>query len=294
MKMKLMAAAAVATLAAATGASAHTPGWYAAADVGYHWPSDVRGVSSAPPGTATWQFRAEDDWLAFGRLGYGFGPGAHPTVRLELEGGYRPNDINRVFSKNAATVPFGLCPVGVTRTAAAPACNDLNGDLKVRTAMANLIFEMMPESRVRPFIGAGIGAAWAHMRVAGQLANTPAGSRAYQDLAIDDDEREFAYQGILGVAFDLSDKLTLDVTGRYLRSATYSFGSRTTAASPVGPGAITNLGDFNGRYKDASLTVGLRYSFGAAPLPPPPPPPPPRHGTASSATTSSASGSGGG
>ena len=105
MKLKLMAAAAVAALAsAATGAQAYTPGVYVGADVGYHWPSDIRGTSSAQP-LVNWQFRGEDDWTGFGRLGYGWASG----LRFELEGGYRPSDVDRVFSKNAAATP--LAPI---------------------------------------------------------------------------------------------------------------------------------------------------------------------------------------
>ena len=85
MKMKLMAATAIAALAAATGASAQVTGFYAAADFGYHWPYDYVGKSSVnPPNNATtntpgantteWRFRPDNDWVAFGRLGYQFNP----------------------------------------------------------------------------------------------------------------------------------------------------------------------------------------------------------------------------
>src|SRR5690606_10978284 len=112
-------------------------------------------------------------------------------------------------------IPLGLCAPG-TRTAAGPTCGDIGGEQNVTTAMMNLIIEVMPESRVRPFFGAGVGAAWAKLSAGGQLATVAPGARAYQDLAIDDKERVFAWQGIIGLAFDLSEKLTLDLTGRYL------------------------------------------------------------------------------
>ena len=111
MKIKLMAAAAVAALATATGASAHTPGWYAAADFGYHWPSDVRRHASSGPERRPGTSVAKTTGWRFGRLGYGFGPRrAHPTVRLELEGGYRPSDVKRVFIRSSAAMPAALCP----------------------------------------------------------------------------------------------------------------------------------------------------------------------------------------
>ena len=273
MKMKLMAATAIAALAAATGASAQVTGFYAAADFGYHWPYDYVGKSSVnPPNNATtntpgstasdWRFRGEDDWLAFGRLGYAF----TPNWRLELEGGYRPSDVDSVFSRNTNSIPTGLCQVGVIRTAASPACGPLGGSLKVTTAMVNAIYDVIPGGRIHPFVGIGAGVAWGHMNVAGQLSNVPTGARPYENLAIDSTDRDFAYQLLAGIAFDITDNVAFDVTGRYLRS-NFDFGSVTTNAGPAFDAAsrgLVNLGTFSGNYKDASVTAGLRIKFGRA------------------------------
>ena len=53
--------------------------------------------------------------------------------------------------------------------------------------MVNAIYEFMPDSRVRPFIGVGVGVAWAQPegRRPAELRRRPASVRS-QNLAIDD------------------------------------------------------------------------------------------------------------
>jgi outer membrane protein OmpA-like peptidoglycan-associated protein len=78
---------------------------------------------------------------------------------------------------------------------------------------------------------------------------------------------------------ELSPNLTLDVTGRYLRTGDIEFGSVSLRDGNNQPGsAVTPLGFFEGPYEDTSISLGLRYTFAAPPPPPPayePPPAPP-------------------
>src|SRR6187551_3828243 len=106
MKIRLLAGVATLALCAASGASAQTAlsGWYVAGDVGYHWPDGVKATSSTAG--ADWSFSADDDWAAFGRIGYKF----TPNWRVEGEYGYRPGDIASVRGDG---VPAGLCTPGV-------------------------------------------------------------------------------------------------------------------------------------------------------------------------------------
>ena len=75
---------------------------------------------------------------------------------------------------------------------------------------------------------------------------------------------------IAGFAFAISERAHLDLTYRYLMS-NMEFDSFTSTAA-------ANPGPFVGRYDDShTLTLGLRYAFGAdepAYIAPPPPPPP--------------------
>ena len=97
MKIRLLAGVATLALCAASGASAQSAlsGWYVAGDVGYHTTDGVKATSSvnATDGSPyKWTFSADDDWAAFGRLGYRF----TPNWRVEGEYGYRSGDITGV------------------------------------------------------------------------------------------------------------------------------------------------------------------------------------------------------
>ncbi|HWW26922.1 MAG TPA: outer membrane beta-barrel protein, partial [Caulobacter sp.] len=270
MKIRLLAGVATLALCAASGASAQSAlsGWYVAGDVGYHTTDGVKASSST--GASDWTFSAKDDWAAFGRIGYKL----TPNWRVEGEYGYRSGDIRSVRGSAADPQPIGLCTAGVERTAAAPACGKPNGDLKATTLMANVIYDFMPDSSWRPFIGAGVGTAWVHNKVYGQLSGVPAGAAQFQNTSFDDVDQALAYQGILGIAWDFAPNWSLDLTGRYLQTDDLQWGSVTTNVGGPGHfGAVTDVGTYEGKYKDTSLTLGVRYTFGSPPPPPPPPPP---------------------
>lgn len=271
MNMRLLVGVAAVALCAASGASAQSAlsGWYVAGDAGYHEPQDVKATSSKG---YQWNFNADKDWAAFGRLGYRFSP----NWRVEAEYGYRPSDLQGVRGAGlSGAQPIGLCTAGVGRTSASPGCGEPNGELKASTLMANLIFDMGGDSRLSPFIGVGAGTAWVHNKVYGQLSGVPAGAAIYQNTGFDDVDQAFAMQGLLGVAWNFADNWSMDLTGRYLRSSKLDWGSVTQNAGPAG-GSITDVGTFSGRYKDTSVTLGLRYTFGAPPPPPLPPAPTPQ------------------
>ena len=268
MNMRLLVGVAAVALCAASGASAQSAlsGWYVAGDAGYHEPKDVKATSS---NGYQWNFNADKDWAAFGRLGYKFSP----NWRVEAEYGYRPSDMEGVRGAGlSGAQPIGLCAPGIARTSGAPDCVAPDGKLKASTLMANVIFDMGGDSRFSPFIGVGAGTAWVHNKVYGQLSGVPAGAAIYQNTNFDDVDQAFAMQGLLGVAWNFADNWSMDLTGRYLRTSKLDWGSVTQNVGPAG-GSITDVGTFSGRYKDASVTLGLRYTFGAPPPPPPPPPP---------------------
>jgi opacity protein-like surface antigen len=277
MKKTLMAGAAILALGVAGQASAQigpSSGVYVAGDIGYHMMEGIDAQSSVSP-NVNWTFDAEDDLAGFLRLGYRISP----NFRAELEGGYRKGDIESVRGGPAA--PVGLCRAGIARTVAAPTCQSPQGEIRTTSAMFNLLYDFLPDSRFQPYVGVGVGRIEVHNKVFGQLANVPAGGLQFQNASIDDADQAFAYQGLLGFGYAVTDRLTVDVTGRYLAANDLNFGSITqNGGSTVG--TITNVGFFEGDYRDASVSVGLRYQFGAlaappAPLPPPPPQPqPPR------------------
>ena len=137
-------------LAGAPLANAGSPdGWYGAVDLGYHKSDKVKvdGVTGA-------DLKLEGGIVGFARLGYR----VDPNWRVEFEGGYRPD-----FANNPG----------------------FSGHDRTASAMANLIYDFMPESKLQPFIGGGVGAAFWHVKEydATTLARSKRVTFAWQGLA---------------------------------------------------------------------------------------------------------------
>ena len=83
----------------------------------------------------------------------------------------------------------------------------------------------------------------------------------------DDSSTKFAAQAIAGLAYAVGDRANIDLTYRYLT------GDAEFDTSSSGTGA--NFGTFEGDYDNShTVTLGLRYAFGAEPAPAPAPLPP--------------------
>lgn len=254
-KMLLASGAAAALAMTATAASADPNGWYGAVDAGFHTMEDGINAESSTTG-ANWNWEVNDGWAAFARLGYRF----NPNWRLELEGGYRAGDIGTV---RAITGSQGLCNL----TPATGGCFSPEGDITSTTLMANLIYDFgSADAVLRPFVGLGVGVNRVNTDAIGNLrANRTAA------LAADDSSTEFAAQAIAGLAWALSERTSLDLTYRYLTGD--AAWASTTAGTGVG---ATAFGTWEGDYDQShTVSLGLRYSFGAVEAPPPPPVPVP-------------------
>jgi opacity protein-like surface antigen len=256
MKLNLLAGAAFVAVVAASAAQAASPnGWYGAIDAGWHSPSTVKAASAnaSPDGGAySWNYDLKDNWAGFARLGYR----VNPNWRVELEGGYRPGDLSNVSGRDAsraATEPFGLKDAG---TGGSP-----GGHIHSWTVLGNLIYDFLPESKVNPFVGAGLGFNYVDVGFTDAFKTTGGTLPAFQVLKSDDSHTSVAYQLLAGLAWAASDRISVDLTYRYLGSSASRWS--TTGSGPLQPG------QFRGTYTDNSVTVGIRYAF----APPPPPPP---------------------
>ncbi len=250
-KSLVLASSAAAALALSAGAASAEPdGWYGAIDAGYHVIDDINAESSNTG--FNWNWEVNDGWAAFARLGYRF----NPNWRAELEGGYRSGDIGRV---RAVSGTQGLCNL----TPATGPCHSPEGDIESMTLMANVIYDFGAEFwGVRPFVGAGLGVNRVSTDTIGRLRANPTVT-----LAADDSSTKVALQGIAGLAWALGERTNIDLTYRYLSSEA-QFDSVSSAAPQYGSWA----GDYD---QSHTVTLGLRYAFGAEEAPPPPPPPPP-------------------
>jgi OmpA-OmpF porin, OOP family len=151
-----------------------------------------------------------------GKIGYDFvGP------RVELEGLYRNNTGSGIVQYSNGTSAF------------------VNGQVNQVSAMANLLYDFAPGATITPYIGAGAGIAFVDPSI------SPGCTMC---------STQFAYQGILGVGYNVAPGWRIDLDGRY-------YGT-------TNPGQYTN--------NNISVMLGISYKFGqpeAAVAPPPAPAP---------------------
>lgn len=122
---------------------------------------------------------------------------------------------------------------------------EVSGSLTSTAILASAYAEFVPESWVRPYVGAGIGAA--NLSLDGVAAALPAGGRqSYPDHS----EWGFAWSLAAGVTLDISERVELDGGYRYI-----NFGSVETGAAS--DGSRVNLDDVESH----EFRVGLRILF---------------------------------
>ncbi|MFN7619210.1 MAG: outer membrane protein [bacterium] len=228
-KTFILATSAAGALALSAGvANAEPNGWYGAIDAGYHTIGTIEADGQRGP--QQFDIESTDDWAAFARLGYRF----DQNWRVELEGGYRSNDIESVINPLAGQNPSGVCLVGPV----ASPCVGPDGKTSSTALMLNLILDMGNEGdALRPFIGLGAGL----NRVNTEMLGTLGGNTTLRAIGFgaDDSSTELAAQAIAGLAFAISDRAHLDLTYRYLMS-NMEFASFTSVAA-------SNPGPFTGR-----------------------------------------------
>jgi OmpA-OmpF porin, OOP family len=148
-------------------------------------------------------------WAVGGKVGYDF-----VGPRVELEGMYHSNTGSGVVA-----FPTGFANV--------------NGQINQVSVMANLLYDFIPGAQITPYIGAGAGIAFVDANIQGcNLCST-----------------QFAYQGILGVAWNVSPAFRISLDGRY-------YGTTST-------GQYTN--------NNIMTMLSVAYKFGQPEMAPPPP-----------------------
>jgi OOP family OmpA-OmpF porin len=117
----------------------------------------------------------------------------------------------------------------------------INGKVGQLTAMANLLYDFFPTSSITPYVGAGAGIAFID-------SNASLGST------------QFAWQGILGLGYNVDSQLRLMLEGRYVGT--------------TNPSVNTPLGNVTFQSQNVLLLAGIQYKFGQPDVAPPPPQPP--------------------
>jgi len=218
--------------------SGQTRGWYVAFEVG--WSGLQSFDSSGGPGHIQFQAVPDPGFGGGGVAGYNFG-----RVRFEGE---------LVFRRHAAdalTVSPGSVSFPKLSGRAGP-----QGNITSLALMANAIVDILPNRSWTPYLGGGVGRA----RI------------ALNDLQINHtnfvnkSDLQFAYQGIAGVRYQVTERLSLDLDYRYFATTDPDF---------------KDLGGFKFKttYATHNAMLGLTYHFPAHKPPrvvstaPPPPTP---------------------
>ena len=239
---KALLAATVLALPVAAQAQPVT-GLYVGAGAGlnFHQESDVNGG----------RIRYKDvGGVGLASIGWGFGNG----LRAEIEGNYRQNAVSRLQGS------------GVRSTSA-------GGRLHNYAVMANVLYDInIAGFPVVPYVGVGAGYGWVDAdRV---RASGPGGAT----LTINDTAGHFAYQGILGAAYNIPGVPGLAITGEYRFFGTLEprLNAQVRTGGPNGP--IVASGRVEPTNYNHSVLLGVRYNFGAprpAPVAQPAPAAPP-------------------
>ena len=136
--------------------------------------------------------------------------------RVELEGMFRSNN-------GSGTANFGNV------------FSNTRGRIEQVSVMANVLYDFLPGAMLTPYIGAGAGIAFADSSIIGcSLCST-----------------QFAYQGILGLGYNVTENFRINLDGRYY--------------------GTTNPGNYSNN--NITVMLGLTYKFGQPVAAAPPPPP---------------------
>ena len=227
MKRTWIAAATVLALLPATtqAQTLQYPGFYIGAEGGINWllnnTSTANVTAGGLAGSGQANITTQLGWTAGGMIGYDF---LGPRVELESR-----------FIQNTAT----LTAPGVA--------GSLGATINQVPIMANVYYDFMAGSTIVPYIGAGAGIAFTNL-TGGGFSNSSSNV-------------QFAYQGMVGVGWNIDSQFRLNLEGRYFGTTApnYSFNQPPVAVN----GNYTN--------NNFSAMLSLQYKFGAREAAPPPP-----------------------
>jgi outer membrane protein OmpA-like peptidoglycan-associated protein len=266
--MTLRATLLTATLLAAPLAVRAQPidGVYVGAGAGVNFLQDKRarfaGVAGSGVGLTDARLRFDAGFRTLASVGYGFGNG----LRLEIEGDYFRNSLSRAGETTLAGGPNRFAGQSVSA----------RGTEEKYGGFVNALFDLNPDLlglgslpfAITPYLGAGVGYLQSHnqdVNIAspGQFLIRSTGSGG-----------NFAYQGIVGLAFPIDVVPGLAFTAEYRFTGVAA--NRVAQGQYFAPGVasrarITERDDFN----HSIVALALRYAFNYPPPPSPVPVAPP-------------------
>ncbi|HYH36724.1 MAG TPA: OmpA family protein [Azospirillum sp.] len=192
-----------------TAAVAGNEGFYIGGAGGLNWTRDAKFTSPLATGSSTVEY--DQGWVGSLSAGYETAFG----LRAEFEVNHRwGNDFDSTRPASATT-----------------------GKVRSTGLMGNILYDIHTGTPFTPYIGVGAGAA----RVKQEARLGP--------ISASDSDWVFAYQGIVGAAYNVTSNLAVTADYRYFatQKPRYDFAGSTVSA----------------RYHNHSVLVGLRWSFGA-------------------------------
>jgi opacity protein-like surface antigen len=190
-------------------------GWYLRGDVGAHW-----GLLTGAELPASFS-EPTDNSLDKG-MTYGFGVG-----------------IKSDWLRTDVTIDF-MTPVKYQGTVAAT--GDTTAKIQAATALFNGYIDLGNWHHIKPYIGAGAGAAYARVSDFASTAGLPFSGAS-------SNQWNFAYAAMAGVAFPILPNAMVDIGYRYL-----NIGDVKISSDAVGAMTFKNVAAHE-------LRVGLRWSF---------------------------------
>jgi opacity protein-like surface antigen len=212
--------------AAPANAAGDDSGWYAGGSIGFDTPASQTFSSS--PNSVTNKYN-----LGFAGGfdgGYEFASGLRPDVEFR----YQHAGIDDI----EVTVPTG----------SQSKAGQTSGSVSATTVLANIFYDFRQSdglfSVVHPYAGLGVGIA--RLSLDDESYHTFAGAGG----AASGSATALAYQLGLGVNSDITSSLAASFDVRYLMTTNATFNGNNGAA------------DLDGKYRAASVQVGLKYKFG--------------------------------
>ena len=220
------------------------------------------GVAGSGIGPGDAHLRFDPGFRALASVGYGLGNG----LRLEIEGDYFRNNLSSVGQTGADTA--------FSRAAGLPV--SARGTEEKYGGFANAIFDITPNLigfnllpfGITPYLGAGVGYLESHNQ---DLRTVSPGQFSISSTGSDGN---FAYQGIIGLAFPIDAVPGLAVTAEYRFTGIAA--NRVSLAQSFAPGLVgrTQLTERD-NLNHSIMAVAVRYAFNypppASPVPVAPP-----------------------
>jgi OmpA-OmpF porin, OOP family len=188
--------------------------WYISGHAGAVFLQDAGVQFSSPCACSPSTLNADFDtgWGVGGAGGFGFDNG----LRVEGEVTYRYNDLNKI---SASGTSFALPDTSVSSLA----------------FMANGYYDIPTGSKWTPYVGGGVGLAIDH--ASADLSSS--GGPNFSDT-----EAEFAYQGIAGIGYQITDAVNIGIEYRYFATMTPHY-DLTSLGAPAGVFASADYASHN-------------------------------------------------